>query len=355
MSVQDRPATENHDGGDTDDRRPRDLLRQFSDKWQVADDVENADIIDVESERAIRREHHRLHVEEEIERNSVFPVSTYETNTTGKKSFDDRYSYAPQGWEDRTVEFIEKEQPPESCPDCGGERVVTCPECRSKGTVQCPTCDGNLTTGCNECRETGVVDCSECNGAGTVSRGGEEVRCSNCAGAGETQCSRCGGSGTHTCTQCGGDGRVRCDECGGSGETTCSTCEGDGKIVTADHGSLEFTYETENEYETQSVPKRYIGEDAGQRANADLKTNDAEPSVGGEGTYRHQVIRYDVPARTIEYEYDGEQYECYEIEGELHGDTYPKSRTRKVLTVVGVALVLLLCVGVAWMLGFLPM
>lgn len=339
--------------GESDSLDGEVLLQKFSGKWNVADDVAGADVRSLRSSELFREKHRKLEVDEQITRDEAFPASDYETKADESVWFSERYSYAPQSCSDETVQFIEKGEQ-QVCSSCEGTETEPCVDCEASGTVVCPTCDGALSVGCTDCSESGTVRCQNCRGDGTLSDGDGDRQCPACAGAGETQCSRCAGSGSHTCRECSGDGAVQCDRCRGTSEMTCQTCDGEGRTVVADHGTLEFTAETEQEYETGPIPDRYVDETMGNRIDTTFEIKDRKPAEGESGTYRHKVELYQIPAATLEYSYDGDEYTLYKVDDELRASTYPKSGKRRAVTLIGLAAVLLGGLGVAWWLGYLP-
>ncbi|MFB6187641.1 MAG: hypothetical protein ABEI86_12350, partial [Halobacteriaceae archaeon] len=243
------------------------LIEDFSNKWNVTDDVANASIVDTIDEEVIRKKHVQIDADESVDRDAVLPISKYEQAVNNKRPLNERYSETPIG-KNGTVEFIENGQTPRTCTKCSGQGTNTCKTCNGDGHNECPKCRGSLSVKCEQCEGEGTNRCPKCDGEGAIPKDEEMVSCPNCGGSGKTQCSRCSGSGNHNCPKCNGTGTVRCDECGGSGEQICARCDGDGEVVEATQGEISFTYSTNNEFETKRIPDRYVPEDGGTKVES---------------------------------------------------------------------------------------
>ena len=359
-------STKSQSGQSTDEQDPESespdttrkpgevLLVKFSEKWKVNDNVKNGTVTNVASEKATRLVHDKLYVDENFSQ-VTYPSRKYQKEVEERNvGFKDRYSVAPGEMKKTEADFVERQVPPETCHKCSGETRITCTTCKGQGTETCPKCDGDGIQTCKDCSGKGTKKCSKCRGEGTVSGSESETQCPKCRGEGVNSCSRCNGSGNHDCKKCGGKRKISCRKCGGDEIITCPVCEGDGELVSAKAGSLEFTTGTEVEHRSTHVPGKYVKRGDGTKVEKRTVTSGNTPSPNGSSTYRHTITEFEIPATKVEYEYNGTDYEFYEVEGDLSASTFPKSQFRRILGYVGVIVCLgAVALGVLWFLGYI--
>lgn len=161
-----------------------------------------------------------------------------------------------------------------------------------------------------------VNTCSECGGNG-------RLRCNNCSGSGHNSCSRCNGtgkSGDSVCSTCGGSGTAVCGTCDGTGFLACRTCEQKGETSKIDSIRRYFIPEKTAYANASKVPEIFVTDADGQF----VRTDEHELA---ENEIRHEIDVYDVDVKRLDYTYDGERYELYEIDGEdLKAEDYPKTK-----------------------------
>ena len=175
--------------------------------------------------------------------------------------------------------------------------------------------------------------CTDCDGNG-------RNRCTSCDGSGANRCGRCNGSGTNsdqsaTCSKCGGSGTVICDACSGNGSTTCGTCDGTGETYKMDFVRRTYDPTETVEVETDRTPDKYVEEAEGRKITT-------EQNATADDEIRNETEIREVPVSILDYEYDGDEYTIFHVDGEPRAPSYPKSTTRKVLpfAVVGIGVLL---------------
>lgn len=180
-----------------------------------------------------------------------------------------------------------------------------------------------------------VNPCSDCGGNG-------RLRCGNCSGSGRNSCGRCNGTGRNgdsICNKCGGNGTAICGTCDGNGSLACGTCEQKGETWKIDFVRRNFTPEETVSADVSKVPESFVTDADGQFVRT-------EEHQLADNEIRHEVDVYDVDVTRLDYTYDGERYELYEVDGEdLKAEDYPKNQARKILP-YAVAGVVVLLVGV---------
>ncbi len=122
-------------------------------------------------------------------------------------------SHESQGWglESAKVTLPEKSATyaaTETCPSCGGQKLLTCGQCFGKGTVICPQCQGQ-----------GREHCYYCGGRGE-----------NPQQPGQP-CQTCNGTRFAPCRFCQAHGALPCPTCQGKRGTPCTTCHAMGSLT----------------------------------------------------------------------------------------------------------------------------
>ncbi|GAB3416378.1 hypothetical protein GCM10027435_13630 [Haloparvum alkalitolerans] len=270
------------------------ILEQYADgNWGVVNDlVDEAEPTNLEGVECTKRIHRTLAVDDEDRFIELAPNEAQRTDVQSEfmdVHAADRDSFVPDEFESLELDF----PIPES------ERVDVC-----------TNCDGN---GRN--------------------------RCTNCDGSGANRCGRCNGSGTNsdqsaTCSKCGGSGTVVCDSCSGNGSTTCGTCDGTGETYKMDFVRRTYDPTETVEVETDRTPDKYVEDAEGQKITT-------EKNAPADDEIRNETEIREVPVSILDYEYDGDEYTVYHVDGEPRARSYPKSTTRKVLpfAVVGIGVV----------------
>jgi hypothetical protein len=138
-----------------------------------------------------------------------------------------------------------------------------------------------------------------------------------------------------TCSKCGGTGSRVCGNCDGNGRVVCGQCEQRGQTYKMDFIRREYTPETNVEVDAPGVPDSYVLDAEGEY----VKTDEVELA---DDEIRHEIEEREVPVAKLDYEYDGKDYSLYHIEDELKSESYPMSRTRRLLPVAAVSIVLVI-------------
>lgn len=240
-----------------------------------------------------------------------------------------------QKWADGTIEYeVPDTHRRSNCTECQGSGAVPCPECDSAGEIDCPECDG---TGSVEVS----ADCPRCGGSGQTNAASDE------------QCDRCGGTGMddveEPCGNCDGTGTVTCPTCSGDGDVVCPVCDGEGITDKLDVLVRECSYRETVTHRTDGVPEQFI-EDADGRyvRTEDAPTDETRP--------RHEIEVREIDVAAVEYTYplqsllgtgrERNSYAVYYVEGAFQHESYPQSRTRRLLPIaVAVLAVVLIIIG----------
>lgn len=278
------------------------ILEEYRDaKWGVVDDLDEESEVTSIEEIFCEKNIERTLRYEEAEMFSELPIPKAEQNDVMSQfadvHADDRNQFVPSEYESTVVDF----PIPES------ERVDTCTDCQGNGMLQC----------------------------------------GNCNGGGRTQCSRCNGNGVRNdsaCGKCGGTGSIVCGRCDGNGRTICGQCEQRGQTFKMDFIRREYTPNESITPEAPNVPDKYVREAEGEF----VKTRKIDL---GENEIRHEVEEREVPVIRLDYKYGGKEYDLFRIEDELKTSSYPMSRSRRLIPVVVVGLVLV--VAALWYFGLI--
>jgi hypothetical protein len=280
-------------------------------------------------ERHIRRE---LTVQDSRSNRELPPGEFAAFRDSVREDVHDRDQHHPGGFEDMTTTYLMPSSVEEiACPDCRGTTRVTCSTCGGGGTETCPKCHGSGRNSCQNCDGSGNVRtrerCANCGGTGEVS--GDRA-CPNCNGSGSVTshhtCSTCAGRGSNPCDRCNATGNITCRKCNGSGEVPCGRCNATGSVVTLTTLTREYRADETVQYDTRSVPKRYLTEPPGNQIQCDRTMNGSPDAAAGDWFMREHEIR-EVPTAVATYEYAGDLYEAYEIEGEVQAPDAPQNLT----------------------------
>lgn len=328
-------------------------LAEFGDSWKRPNGfASGATPTDVVTERCERRRITETTAVESRETVEV-PPSEYESLADERTRFDDRYALVEaDSFPDTTVEYVCDVQRVETCARCTGSGRHDCSNCRT-GQTRCSTCGGDGMQSCETCGKwaskgpAGRITCPDCNGEGTRGYGEEATRCPSCRGDAHVMCNSCSGSGEHRCTTCGGGGRVTCSTCGGSTEVVCTACNGERELVTADIGAVTFaTSRSDAGVSKTGVPEAYIVGQPGTEHRTDDERGHVT-QLDTETTVLKRTERYHVDTTRVDYDYGGERWSLYDVEGSIKAESYPKSGTRRTLpVVVSVLFVAVIAVGV---------
>lgn len=292
VSADDLEMDSKSDDGFVDGAGQQMLEEYRESKWGVVDDIDDEstveDLEEIVGEKRIER---RLTYQDEEMFQELSPPKADQMDVLSQYAdvhAEDRNQFVPDAYEEATIDF----PIPES------ERVDTCTNCNGNGNIQCSSCNGG-----------GRQQCGRCNGSGVRN---------------ESTCSKCGGTGSRVCGNCDGNGRV-----------VCGQCEQRGQTYKMDFIRREYTPETNVEVDAPGVPDSYVHDAEGEY----VKTNDVELA---DNEIRHEIEEREVPVAKLDYEYDGKEYSLYHVEDELKSESYPMSRTRRLLPVAAVSIVLVI-------------
>lgn len=316
----------------------RKTLQRLAALADIPDEVADATIESESSEVAYVDEWTRLTAEESTATETV-PVSTYRELEAERVDFHARHDdhNTPDALESATVTAIEKDVPPETCSECEGAGTNACDTCRGKshlpcpnncgnGQVPCPTCGGTMHVTCGSCSGSGRKTCPSCRGVESDSCpkcSGGTVPCRSCGGSGSEPCSRCT-SGVVTCGTCHGESVVPCG-CG-DGRVDCEACETDGKLVTARTAVIEYRVGEDRAVHSTLVPDRDLLGRSDATETVTHEGVDVEPPVT-DGSWR-QADRRDrhlIPVQYVEYSYQDDSYEVYDVNETVHSPSAPES------------------------------
>jgi len=96
----------------------------------------------------------------------------------------------------------------ESCPSCGGRKMLTCAQCNGQGQLICTQCQGQ-----------GRERCYYCGGSGENPQQPGQV------------CTTCNGTRFAPCRFCQSRKFLPCPTCGGKRGTPCTSCQASGQIT----------------------------------------------------------------------------------------------------------------------------
>lgn len=167
-------------------------------------------------------------------------------------------------------------------------------------------------------------------------------------------CSECRGKKSLRCTKCKGKGLKDdkiCGKCNGNGKTRCKTCEGDGKTSKFKFVRRTYTEKTDEMFENGDIPETVLSGAEGSVESV-FEQKSGEVELDG-NALKCETTRYSIPTTTVDYEYEGENYTIYQVDGEPEAKNFPKSRTRKAAPVVVLVLCIAVGVGAAHYLGMI--
>lgn len=268
----------------------------------------------IDAERHITRQ---LFVEDIREEDEKPPADFRELRNELREDIDQRNQNYPSDFSERTDEYLN--------PDSVNRRY--CPNCNGRSTVECSWCSGSGNRKCRSCSGNGRKRCSQCNGSGRTENG---------------QCSKCNGAGSYVCGNCSGSGRKSCWRCSGNGRLKCKRCSATGTVYEYTTLTREYTTQIEVEHETKSVPKEFVEDAEGNQIRKDRQRN-SNPDARTGDLFMHEEEVREIPTTVTTYEYAGDLWELFEIEGTIDYTDYP--RNLSVLTKVLAASAVLLMGG----------
>jgi hypothetical protein len=318
-------------GSEKSNKKGQDIIETFAEnQWVVPDGLPT---------KAKVKETRRIQTYRDIVRALWVDSTRYEktvpaTNFRDEKSkhredYNNRENVAPSGFSSKTYTFYvpgSKDTVP--CNDCKGDGSLDCTSCSRRGTLRCGSCNGSGSKQCRKCGGDSQIDvkekCKRCGGSGTTNSGFE---CSRCAGYGSVErsksCPNCL-AGEVDCSNCGGEGKVICDDCGGEGVHACEKCAACGELTTFEYVKRKYSPDTDVTYRTKSVPESVITDAKGKQIS---KETDNNPSK--KGLYRRQDETRKIPVISTIYEYLGDKWELFEVEGEPEAVDFPRDFTKQ--------------------------
>lgn len=308
------------------------LERLESEVWTSANDLADEATIRSATDRTAYRHEHDLLVA--TERRFTRTLSESQAAAHDFDAYrddpDDRHRHDPEGFEKRTVEYLLSDPAWRTCGDCGGEGEMECTDCGGDGVTNCIHCGGAGERTCTDCQGSGIgeVPCPRCNGQGVVDGTYEEYEiCAECEGTETVRrdgaCPACDGEGTVGCDFCDESGESACSNCD-DGIVTCETCEGAGRVQAFEVLERSYDHQRKTTYTARGVPPRYLAEPEGTVAAIREREHPHDSVVN------YRVTSVELDATAVEYEYDGDRYEVYEVEGEhLEAPSYPQRPLRE--------------------------
>ncbi|GAB7014451.1 hypothetical protein JCM18549_27220 [Halolamina salina] len=337
----DHTETKSYKGETIADSKGREMVETLAEsKWVVPDELPNRSSVQktrrIEPLRDIVR---GLWVEETRYTKTVPETQFSSEKSNHRTDYQRRERIAPDGFQSASYSFFEPgSKEVQSCDQCSGRGELDCSQCNRSGRVNCSNCRGSGETECGNCRGRGKVTveetCGVCRGSGETSSGWE---CDNCGGYGSVEktkrCPNCYG-GTVDCSTCGGGGQVTCSNCGGRGTHDCNKCDACGRLVTFNFVERNYSPDEEVTYRNKSVPTRLLKNAEGTRV--DLQTDD-NPSQSG--LYRRQDETPEIPVGVATYEYLGDTWEVFDVEGRIKARDFPRDYQRQFRVVMAGVLV----------------
>lgn len=327
------------------------LERLAEQKWTAPDDLASAGSVqNARKIKPLRDIVRGLWVEEMRYEHAVAKSEFRETKRDFRTDSENRHNVAPSGFASGTYKYIFEDTVTERrCRECNGTGALSCGNCDGHGELHCGDCGGSGRRRCPKCNgEKKLVEretCGVCGGDGTNQRG---YTCGNCHGDGvhemRTRCPNCRAQGEVDCGNCR-NGLVSCGTCSGSGEVGCGNCGTTGTIVEFD--SLTRTYEPDKDvsYRDKSVPTRLLTDADGTRVDKDRDENPSQ-----DGLYRREDETRKIPVTVATYEYLGDDWEVFDVEGALAVVDFPRDYAKQ-LTVVQAAAAILLPVFLLLVVG----
>jgi len=340
-STDDHTETKSYKGETIADSKGREIVENLAEsKWVVPDELPDRSSVQktrkIEPLRDIVR---GLWVEETRYTKTVPETQFSSEKSKHRSDYRRREQIAPDGFQSATYTFFEPgSKDVQSCDQCSGRGELDCSQCNRSGTVTCSRCQGAGETECGNCRGRGKVTvdetCNVCRGSGETSDGWE---CSNCGGYGSVEktkrCPNCYG-GTVDCSNCGGGGRVTCSNCGGRGTHDCDKCDACGRLATFSYVERSYSPDKDVSYRNKSVPVRVLQNAEGTQV--ELETDDS-PSQSG--LYRRQDETREIPVAVATYEYLGDTWEVFDVEGRIKARDFPRDYQRQFRVVMAGVLV----------------
>lgn len=280
---------------DTDTIAKRVLSKLQNQEWVPNNLVENATVNSVQKDHTTFRYKWTLdiRVENEDDEPTVGHKYEFDDLTEDHIPIDERFAQV-SSYTDKTVDYYELHE--DDAAD--GEGLALCPTCGGTETETCPKCDGRT-----------------------------EIRCTNCT-RGEIETS----DGTkHPCPKCQGDRVITCPKCEGDHWVTCSTCFGEGEVYKVTTGTV--VYEADYQLERigdKELPLHTLDYPSGLGTQVDVR----DPSVKSgsdevDVTRRETEIRI-VPIVKLSYDYNGDTYEAFWVDGEVLTEETPPVAEQKV-------------------------
>lgn len=333
----DHTETKSYKGTEIDNSKGEKLLENFAEsKWVVPDELpSSATIQKTRQLKPLKDIVRALGVEESHYKKTV-PETKFSTEKGKLRSdYGQRKDVAPDSFKSKTYKFYKSgSKDAHSCDKCSGRGELDCSNCNRRGTIQCGNCNGSGRIQCRKCRGNGKITvdetCSVCRGSGETSSGWE---CDNCGGYGTIErtkdCPECR-RGKVSCSSCGGEGEKTCSSCGGRGTHDCGKCDACGRLVDFKYVERSYSPDKEVSYRTKSVPENLLTDASGTRKSIETDNNPRKS-----GLYRRQDETREIPVVVTTYDYHGDKWELFDVEGSIKARDFPRDYKRQFRVVLG--------------------
>lgn len=333
----DHTETKSYKGTDIKDSKGENLLENFTDsKWTVPDELpSSATIKNTRKLKPLKDIVRGLWVKVSHYKKTV-PETKFSTEKEKLRSdYNRRKDIAPDGFKSKIYNFYKSgSKETYSCEKCSGRGELDCSSCNRRGTVKCGSCNGSGQTQCRKCRGNGKITvddtCGVCRGSGETSDGWE---CNNCGGYGTIErtknCPNCK-RGKVSCSSCSGEGEKTCNSCGGRGTHNCGKCDACGRLVDFKYVERSYSPDKEVSYRAKSVPESLLTDASGTRKSIETDNNPTQS-----GLYRRQNETKEIPVVVTTYDYHGDKWELFDVEGSIKARDFPRDYQRQFRVVLG--------------------
>lgn len=332
--------TSRRQGSEVSDSKGQEIVERLAERWVVPDELPTKANVKKTREIETYRDIVRVLAVESSRYEKTVPETRFSDEKSNHRSdYQNRRNVAPSGFSSATYTFyVPGSKETEPCDNCRGRGRIDCSTCGTTGSVTCSSCGGSGRTECGNCRGGGRVTveetCGVCRGSGKRQSGWE---CDNCGGYGtiETRkaCPNCRG-GEVDCSSCSGRGRVTCSSCGGRGEHDCGKCDACGRLASYRYVERSYTSDESVSYRTNTVPTSVI-----EDADGDLFDRETDNNPSTKGVYRRQEETREIPVVSAIYEYLGDEWEAFEVEGSVTALDYPRDFGKQFRIVQALALI----------------
>lgn len=333
--------TKRYKGSEVSDGKGETLVENLTEnKWVVPDDLDKRATIkktrNIDTYKDITRV---LQLNRERFEKTIPNTKFRDEKSKHRTDYRSREDVAPSGFSSATYTFyVPGSKETSSCGNCAGRGHLDCGSCGSRGSVDCGNCGGAGRLRCGNCRGDGQVTvdekCGVCRGSGEDANG---WTCNNCSGYGSIEktmsCPECG-NGKVRCSNCGGDGKVTCADCGGNGRHSCGTCDGCGELTSFEYVKRSYQPHTGHEFRNNSVPISVIQNAKGKQIS---KETDEDPVSSNH--YRRQEETRKIPVTSTIYEYLGDEWELFGVEGSVKHLDHPRDFDKQFRVIQGVGVV----------------